>query len=60
MKMRNQALVVLLSLLSVNSQALNEYSDDVEILESGIAEGPVAAALVDGEDADNGLFSSVI
>ena len=53
-KMRNQGLVVLLSLFSVKSQTLNEYSDDVEILDSGIIGGPVAAALVDGEDADNG------
>ena len=52
--MRNQGLVVLLSLFSVKSQTLNEYSDDVEILDSGIIGGPVAAALVDGEDADNG------
>ena len=52
--MRNQGLVVLLSLFSVKSQTLDEYSDDVEILDSGIIGGPVAAALVDGEDAYNG------
>ena len=43
-----------MSLFSVKAQTLNEYSDDVEILDSGIVGGPVAAALVDGEDADNG------
>ena len=48
-----------MSLFSVKAHTLNEYSDDVEILDSGIVGGPVAAALVDGEDADNGSLSSV-
>ena len=37
----------------VRSQTVNE-SDNVEIIYSGTVEGPVAAALVDGEDADIG------
>ena len=31
-----------------------DESENVEILDSGTVEGPVAAALVDGEDADIG------
>ena len=39
--------------LSVRSQTVDE-SANVEIIDSGTVEGPVAAALVDGEDADIG------
>jgi hypothetical protein len=48
-----QGLLVSVFMLSVRSQAVEE-SANVEMIESGTVEGPVAAALVDGEDADIG------
>ena len=55
-----QGVVILLVLFSVKAQTLEEESSDVEILDSGIVEGPVAAALVDGEDADIGIESCML
>ena len=48
-----QGLIVFVVLLSVRSQTVDE-SDNIGIIDSGTVEGPVAAALVDGEDADIG------
>ena len=48
-----QGLLVSVFMLCLRSQAVEE-SDKVEIIDSGTVEGPVAAALVDGEDADIG------
>eukprot|EP00092_Neocalanus_flemingeri_P041780 GFUD01045505.1.p1 GENE.GFUD01045505.1~~GFUD01045505.1.p1 ORF type:complete len:337 (-),score=90.22 GFUD01045505.1:62-1072(-) len=52
--MRIQGLVIFIILPYVKSKTLEEGSGYVENFESGIIEGPVAAALVDGEDADIG------
>eukprot|EP00092_Neocalanus_flemingeri_P041779 GFUD01045504.1.p1 GENE.GFUD01045504.1~~GFUD01045504.1.p1 ORF type:complete len:337 (+),score=89.06 GFUD01045504.1:33-1043(+) len=52
--MRIQGLVIFICLCSVKSQTLEEDNVETETFESGILEGPVAAALVDGEDADIG------
>ena len=48
-----QGLLVSLCLLNVSSQTVDK-SENFEIIDSGSVEGPVAAALVDGEDADIG------
>ena len=48
-----QGMLVSLFVFIVRSQTVDE-SENVEILDSGTVEGPVAAALVDGEDADIG------
>merc|ERR1719427_171898 len=52
--MRIQGLLIFICLYAVKSQTLEERSENAEIFDSGIIEGPVAAALVDGEDADIG------
>ena len=48
-----QRILVSLFVFIVRSQTVDE-SENGEILDSGTVEGPVAAALVDGEDADIG------
>ena len=48
-----QGLLVSVFVLSVRSQTEDE-SDNVEIIDYGTGEGPIAAALVDGKDADIG------
>ena len=53
--MRIQGLLIFICLYAVNSQTLEEGSENAEIFDSGTIEGPVAAALVDGEDADIGI-----
>ena len=52
--MRIQGLLVFMSLFFVNSQS------DFETNESDIVEAPVAAALVDGEDANIGNIICII
>eukprot|EP00092_Neocalanus_flemingeri_P041778 GFUD01045503.1.p1 GENE.GFUD01045503.1~~GFUD01045503.1.p1 ORF type:complete len:337 (+),score=95.16 GFUD01045503.1:113-1123(+) len=52
--MRIQGLVIFIILPYVKSKTLEEGSGYVENFESGIIEGPVDAAIVDGEDADIG------
>ena len=53
--MRIQGLLIFICLYAVKSQTLEEGGENAEIFDSGIIEGPVAAALVDGEDADIGI-----
>ena len=56
--MRIQGLVIFISLFHVRSQHIEYIDNDVEILDSGIIQGPVAAALVDAENADIGNGST--
>ena len=53
--MKFQGLLVSVFVLSVRSQTEDE-SDNVEIIDSGAVEGPVVAALVDGEDGTNFIY----
>ena len=56
--MRVLVLPVLFFMLAVNSQTVEE-ADNFEILGSGNVEGPIAAALVDGEDAKIGILLNI-
>jgi len=52
--MKSACLVWIFCCIHVRSQTLEGEIEDVEIFDTGSVEGPVAAALVDGEDAEIG------